>query len=76
MLEKFIDFPPRISSHTSFRFSHGPNHRLYGFGSRDSGLEPRYFGVDPHSHRGVHPQRRYGFSARGVVTSQNFYFGI
>jgi hypothetical protein len=33
MLEKFIDFPPRISSHTSFHFSHGPNHRLYGFGS-------------------------------------------
>jgi hypothetical protein len=39
--DKFSDFPPRsyshalplTSSHALSHFSHGPNHRLYGFGS-------------------------------------------
>jgi hypothetical protein len=30
---EFIDFLSHISSHTPSHFSHGPNHRSYGFGS-------------------------------------------
>jgi hypothetical protein len=26
------------------------------------------FGVDPHSHHGVHPPRRHGFPTRGVYS--------
>jgi hypothetical protein len=29
---EFIDFLPRTYSHASSHFSHGPNHRSYGFG--------------------------------------------
>jgi hypothetical protein len=47
-------------------FSHGPNHRSYGFGSRESGLVPGRFDVDPLFHRSVRPPRRHGFPARGV----------
>jgi hypothetical protein len=49
-------------------FSHGPSHHLYGFGSRDSGLVSRRFGVDPHSHCGVCPPRRHDFPTRGVYS--------
>jgi hypothetical protein len=66
--DEFIDFLPHISSHAPSHFSHGPNHRSYSFGSRESSLVPRHFGVDPHSHRGVRPPRRHGFSARGVYS--------
>jgi hypothetical protein len=31
--DKFIDFPPHFSSCAPSHFSHGPNHRSYGFGS-------------------------------------------
>jgi hypothetical protein len=30
---EFIDFPPHFSSRAPSHFSHGPNHRSYGFGS-------------------------------------------
>jgi hypothetical protein len=29
---------------------------------------PGCFGVDPHSHCGVHPPRRHGFPTRGVYS--------
>jgi hypothetical protein len=31
--DEFIDFLPHSYSHAPSRFSHGPNHRSYGFGS-------------------------------------------
>jgi hypothetical protein len=64
--DEFIDFPPHFSSHAPSHFSHRPNHHSYGFGSRQSGLVPGRFDVDPHYHRDVHPPCRHGFSARGV----------
>jgi hypothetical protein len=59
---EFIDFPPHISSRAQSHFSHVPNHYSYGFGSLESGLVPRSFGVDPHSHRGARPSHRHGFA--------------
>jgi hypothetical protein len=64
--DEFIDFPPHFSSCAPSHFSHGPDHLSYGFGSRESGLVPGRFGVDPRSHRGVHPSCRHDFPARGV----------
>jgi hypothetical protein len=60
---EFIDFSPHSCSHASphtsshalSRFSHGPNHRSYGFGLRESDFVPRRFGFDPYSHRGASP---------------------
>jgi hypothetical protein len=66
--DEFIDFPPRFCSRAPSHFSHGPNHRSYDFGSQESGLVPRCFGVDPRSHRVVHPPRRHDFPARGVYS--------
>jgi hypothetical protein len=66
--DEFIDFPPHFSSGAPSHFSHGPNHRSYSFGSRESGLVPRRFYVDPCSHCGVHPLHRHGFPARGVYS--------
>jgi hypothetical protein len=80
--DEFIDFPPRsysrvlphsyscASPHTSYRalsrFSHVPNHRSYGFGSRENNFVPRRFGYGPcFPHRGDHFPRRPGFSAGG-----------
>jgi hypothetical protein len=42
--DEFINFPshsysrasPRTSSHALYHFSHGPNYRSYGFGSREN----------------------------------------
>jgi hypothetical protein len=31
--DEFVDFLPHFSSHIPSRFSHGPNHRSYDFGS-------------------------------------------
>jgi hypothetical protein len=75
--DEFSDFPPRsyscvpphsyscASPHTSScalsRFSHGPDHRSYGFGSQENCFEPRHFGYDPHPHRGDHFPCRPGF---------------
>jgi hypothetical protein len=66
--DEFIDFLPHFSSCALSHFSHGPNHRSYGFGSQESGFVPGRFDVDPHSHRGVRPPRRHGFPARGVYS--------
>jgi hypothetical protein len=71
--DEFFDFPPRFysraSPRTSYRalscFSHGPNHRSYGFGSQENRFEPRCFGYDPRPHRGDHFPRRSGFPAGG-----------
>jgi hypothetical protein len=66
--DEFINFLPHISSRAPPHFSHGPDHRSYGFGSRESGLVHVRFSVDPHSHHGVHPPRSHGFPARGVYS--------
>jgi hypothetical protein len=66
--DEFIDFPSHFSSRTPSHFSHGPNHQSYGFGSRERGLIPRRFDVDPRSHRGVRPSRRHDFPARDVYS--------
>jgi hypothetical protein len=52
---------PRTSSRILPQFSHGPNHRSYGFGSRESCFAPRPFGYGPHPHRGDHFLCRPGF---------------
>jgi hypothetical protein len=62
--DEFIDFSPHFSSRVASYFSHAPNHRSYGFGLRESGHVPGCFGVDPHSHHGIHPLCRHGFPAR------------
>jgi hypothetical protein len=66
--DEFINFLDYISFHAPSHFSHWPNHRSYGFGSRESGLVPRRFGVDSHSHRGVHPPCRHSFFTRDVYS--------
>jgi hypothetical protein len=43
---------PRTSSHVLPQFAHRPNHRSYGFGSRENSFVPRRFGYGPRSHRG------------------------
>jgi hypothetical protein len=53
--DEFIDFSAHFSSRAPSHFSHRPNHHSYGFGSRENGLVPGRFGVDPRSHRGVCP---------------------
>jgi hypothetical protein len=82
--DEFIDFPPhsyshvpprfysRASPHTSSRafpqFSYGPNHRSYGFGSRENHFEPRRFGYSPHPRCGDCFPCRPGFLAGGSYT--------
>jgi hypothetical protein len=66
--DEFIDFPPRTSSHASPHFFHGPNHRSYGFDSRENSFVPRRFGYGPRPHRGDHPSRSHGFPAGGSYT--------
>jgi hypothetical protein len=74
---EFIDFLPRISSHTPSRalsrtsshtlshFSHVPNNHLCGFGSRENHFVPRRFGYEPHPHRGDHFSHMPGFPNGG-----------
>jgi hypothetical protein len=74
--DDFIDFPPHSYSHVpprSYscalpRFSHGPNHRSYGFGSQKNHFEPRRFGYGPRPHRGDRFSHRPGFPAGGSYT--------
>jgi hypothetical protein len=82
--DEFIDFPPRSYSHFSPRFysrasprtstrafpqfSYGPNHRSYGFGSRENRFEPGRFGYGPRPHRGDRFPRMLGFPAGGSYT--------
>jgi hypothetical protein len=65
---EFIDFLPHTSSRASSCFFHGPNHRSYGFSSRENNFVPRRFGHNPRSHRCDHPPRRHDFSAGGSYT--------
>jgi hypothetical protein len=66
--DKFLDLPPhsysrvlprsyshvlpRTSSCALSQFTHGPNHRSYGFGSRENRFVHIRFGYDPRPHRG------------------------
>jgi hypothetical protein len=59
---------PRTFSRVVSCFSYGPNHRSYGFGSRENHFEPRCFGYGPRSHRGDRFPRMPGFPAGGAHT--------
>jgi hypothetical protein len=48
----FSHASPRTSSSASPQFTHGQNHRSYGFGPRENHFEPRRFGYGPRPHRG------------------------
>jgi hypothetical protein len=58
----------RISSCALTRFSHGPNHDSYGFGSRENNFMPRCFSYDPRPHHGDRLPRRPSFSVSGSRT--------
>jgi hypothetical protein len=59
---------PRTSSRTLPQFAHGPNHRSYGFGSRDNCFVPRCFGYGSRPRRGDCFPRRPDFPAGGSYT--------
>jgi hypothetical protein len=59
---------PRTFSHALSHFSHEPNHRSYGFGSRENSFEPRHFGYGPRPHRSDRFLHRPGFPAGGSFT--------
>jgi hypothetical protein len=59
---------PRTSSSASPQFTHGPNHRSYGFGPRENRFEPIRFGFGPRPHRGDRFPRRPDFPAEGSFT--------
>jgi hypothetical protein len=73
---EFSDFPPHsfsdafphTSSHALSHFSHGTNHRSYGFGSQENNFVPRRFGYGTRPHRGDHLPRRPNFPAGGSRT--------
>jgi hypothetical protein len=46
IMMSLLIFLPHFSSCAASHFSHGSNHRSCGFGSQESGLVPRCFGVD------------------------------
>jgi hypothetical protein len=56
---------PRTSSSASPQFSHGPNHRSYGFGPQENHFEPKRFGYGTRPHRGDRYPRRPSFPAGG-----------
>jgi hypothetical protein len=82
--DEFIDFLPRsysrvpphthspalphTSSHAFPQFTHGPNHRSYGFGLRENCLEPRRFGYGPSPYCGDRFPRRPSFPSGGSHT--------
>jgi hypothetical protein len=65
--DEFIDFLPHSYSHARSCLFHGPNHRTYGFASRENSSVPRRC-YDPCPHRGDHFLRRPGFPAGGSCT--------
>jgi hypothetical protein len=73
---EFTDFPPRsysrasprTCSHALSHFSHGPNHRSYGFGSRENIFVPRRFSYGPGPHHGDRTPRKHGFPIVGSYT--------
>jgi hypothetical protein len=74
--DEFIDFlphsysraSPRTSSCALSHFSHGPNHRSYGFASRENSFLPRRFGYNPRPHRGDRFLHMPGFPIGGSHT--------
>jgi hypothetical protein len=74
--DEFFDFSPRSYSRASPRtslcafsqFSYGPNHRSYGFRSRENRFESRRFGYGPRPHRGDRFPCKPGFPAGGFHT--------
>jgi hypothetical protein len=74
--DEFSDSPShsfsRALSHTSScalpQFTHGSNHRSYGFGSRENYFKTRRFGYDPRPHRGDRFPRRPIFPTGGSYT--------
>jgi hypothetical protein len=56
---------PLTSSSALPQFTHGPNHRSYGFGPRENRFEPRRFGYGPRPHHGDRFPHRPGFPAGG-----------
>jgi hypothetical protein len=66
--DEFTDSLHRTSSRASPRFYHEPNHRSYGFVSRENSFVPRCFGYVPRSHRSDHPPCRHGFPDGGSYT--------
>jgi hypothetical protein len=82
--DELFDFPPhsyscipplsysralsRTSSRALSHFSHGHNHRSYGFDSRENRFMPRRFGYGQRPHRGDHTPRRPGFPVGGFHT--------
>jgi hypothetical protein len=65
--DESIDYA-RNSYHALPQFFHGPNHRSYGFGSRENSFVPRCFDYGPRSHHGDCPPHRHGFPARGAYS--------
>jgi hypothetical protein len=65
---EFINFSPCYYSCALSHFSHGPNHRSYGSGSRENNFVSRRFGYDPHPHHGDLFPCRPGFPAGGSYT--------
>jgi hypothetical protein len=59
---------PRTSSCALPQFSFGPNHRSYGFGSRENRFEPRHFGYGPRPRHGDRFLCRASFPAGGSFT--------
>jgi hypothetical protein len=59
---------PHNFSHALSCFSHEPNHRSYGLGSRENNFEPRRFGYSPCPRHGDHFLHRPDFPARGSYT--------
>jgi hypothetical protein len=59
---------PHTSSCALPQFTHGPNHRSYGFGPRENRFMPRRFGYGPRLHRGDRFPRRHAFPAGGAHT--------
>jgi hypothetical protein len=58
---------PRTSSSASPQFAHGPNHRSYGFGSRENRFKSRRFGYGPRPRRGDRFSCRPGFPVERVL---------
>jgi hypothetical protein len=59
---------PRTSSRALSHFSHVPNHRSYGFSSRENNFVPRCFDYGPCFYRGDRFPRRSSFPAGGSHT--------
>jgi hypothetical protein len=64
----FLCALPHTSSCALPQFAHGPNHRSYGFGSRENCCVPKRFGYGSRPHRGDRFPCRPGFPAGGAHT--------